>query len=112
MMPYLDFDLDHDEVNAATFDEQTRYLAGRGIAARQDDTTGDDEFLHGDLIRSTITSRIASRRSSRSPASWGWCKAASSRRVGQVESPRPAAPIVQSSVLLPKSCWSRYARAP
>ena len=54
MMPYLDFDLDHDEVNAATFDEQTRYLAGRGIAARQDDATGDDEFLHGDLIRSTV----------------------------------------------------------
>lgn len=51
---YMDFDLDHDGSNDATIDEQTRYLVGQGIVARQDDTTAADEFLHGDLIRSTV----------------------------------------------------------
>ncbi len=54
MMPYLDFDLSSDVNDHAVVDEATRYLAGMGIAARQDDATSADEFLHGDLIRSTV----------------------------------------------------------
>ncbi|MCH8992795.1 MAG: RHS repeat-associated core domain-containing protein [Acidobacteria bacterium] len=54
MMPYLDFDLSSDVNDEAVVDEATRYLAGMGIAARQDHATSADEFLHGDLIRSTV----------------------------------------------------------
>ncbi|HUU96123.1 MAG TPA: RHS repeat-associated core domain-containing protein [Phycisphaerae bacterium] len=52
-MPYGDFDV---TINAGTpvVAEQMRYLEGFGLPAQQTVSTGATQYLHGDLIRSTM----------------------------------------------------------
>jgi len=53
-MPNGDFDVTFDP-NGMPQDTQTmRYLEGFGLPAQQTVSTGDEQYLHGDLIDSTM----------------------------------------------------------
>ena len=53
-MPYGDFDVTLDGQNNPVETEQMRYLEGFGLPAQQTVSTGATQYLHGDLIRSTM----------------------------------------------------------
>ena len=53
-MPYGDFDVTLDPNDAPVESEQMRYLEGFGLPAQQTVSTSATEYLHGDLIRSTM----------------------------------------------------------
>ncbi len=53
-MPYGDFDVTLDPNDAPVETEQMRYLEGFGLPAQQTASTGATQYLHGDLIRSTM----------------------------------------------------------
>ena len=53
-MPYGDFDVTLDPNDAPVATEQMRHLEGFGLPAQQTVSTSATEYLHGDLIRSTM----------------------------------------------------------
>ena len=53
-MPYGDFDVTLGGQNNPVETEQMRYLEGFGLPAQQTVSTSATEYLHGDLIRSTM----------------------------------------------------------
>ena len=53
-MPYGDFDVTLDPNDAPVATEQLRHLEGFGLPAQQTVSTSATQYLHGDLIRSTM----------------------------------------------------------
>jgi len=53
-MPYGDFDVTLDPNDAPVAGEQMRYLEGFGLPAQQTVSTSATQYLHGDLIDSTM----------------------------------------------------------
>jgi len=53
-MPYADFDVTFDPNDVPVATEQMRYLEGFDLPAQQTVSTGATQYLHGDLIDSTM----------------------------------------------------------